>query len=111
MRRYFEELVDRMQSAVLVPHLIDPNASFNNCHENADRWVSANPGYEIARGWLVFSTSGGYMFHAHSVVRGPAGLEDVTPLQVSGFHFLPHAGTEAEFWAIAENNAQHIHFS
>jgi hypothetical protein len=81
---------------------------FNHCHANAARWVT--PGYEVVRGWLLWPGAGSpHMLHAHSVVRGSAGLVDVTPLRAPGLHFLEHEGGEEEFLALAKNFAQHTH--
>ena len=49
------------------------------------------------------------MLHAHSVVSGPAGLLDVTPLRDQALHFLRHEGSEDEFFSLAKNYAQYIH--
>ena len=52
------------------------------CHENARRWVEANPTYAVVHGWLnargeTFDNR--LRFHSHSVVRSPGGeLLDIT---------------------------------
>ena len=98
---YFGALVARASAAVVVPHMPIPYAEddFNKCHANAARWVSEHPGYEVVRGWLLWPGAGpSHMVHAHSVVRGPEGLVDVTPLRAPGLHFLEHQGGEESFW-------------
>lgn len=83
---------------------------FNNCHANAEKWVAEHPQYVVVRGWLLWPQTGPpYMLHAHSVVSGPVGLEDVTPLRDPGLHFLRHEGSDQEFLALAKSYAQHIH--
>jgi hypothetical protein len=64
----------------------------------------------MVRGWLLWPQAGPpYMLHAHSVVSGPAGLLDVTPLRDQALHFLRHEGSEDEFLSLAKNYAQYIH--
>jgi hypothetical protein len=109
---YFDSLVARASAAVIVPHAATPCAEsdFNNCHDNAARWVAEHPEFEVVRGWLLWPQAGPpYLLHAHSVVSGPAGLMDVTPLRELGLHFLRHEGSEEEFLALAKQCAQHIH--
>ncbi len=86
------------------------DGDFNNCHANAEKWIAAHPEYEVVRGWLLWPQAGPpYMRHAHSVVSGPTGLEDVTPLRDSGLHFLKHEGSEQTFLSLAKNFAQYTH--
>ena len=53
-----------------------------HCHENASRWVEANPTYAIVHGWLnargeTFEKR--LRFHSHSIVRSVGGeLLDIT---------------------------------
>ena len=50
-----------------------------------------------------------HMLHAHSIVRGPQGLVDVTPLRDPGLHFLEHEGGEEDFLWLAGYFAQYTH--
>lgn len=88
---YFNELIARISAAAIVPQLpiSHTGGDFNNCHANAAIWVAEHPEYEVVRGWLLWPQAGSpYMLHAHSVVSGPAGLVDVSPLREPGLHFL-----------------------
>lgn len=65
------------------------------CHENARRWVEANPGFTVVHGWLnargeTFENR--LRFHSHSVVRGPNGDHlDVTLRQCDPtYAFISH---------------------
>jgi hypothetical protein len=109
---YFDALLARVSTAELVPFMpIEfTEVNYNNCHGNAAKWVAEHPEYKVVHGWLLWAQAGPpYMLHAHSVVRGPAGLVDVTPLRDQGLHFLEHEGSEQEFLALAQTFAQHIH--
>jgi hypothetical protein len=109
---YFDALLARVSAAEVVPHMsiVFTEDDYNNCHANATKWVAAHPGYEVVRGWLPWPQAGPpYMLHAHSVVRGPDGLVDVTPLRDPGLHFLKHEGSEQEFLELAQRFAQYIH--
>ncbi|WP_316193005.1 hypothetical protein [Bradyrhizobium sp. SZCCHNRI1029] len=109
---YFDSLVARVSTAVIVPQvpIARSEDSFNNCHDNATKWVAEHPEYQVVRGWLLWPQAGPpYMLHAHSVVIGPDGLVDVTPLRESGLHFLRHTGSKEEFLSLAKRYAQHIH--
>jgi hypothetical protein len=110
--RYFDALVARAPMSVLVPHMqiayVDDD--FNSCHKNAARWVAEHPEYTVIRGWLLWPQAGPpYLLHAHSIVRGPQGLVDVTPLRESGLHFLEHDGTEENFLWLAKHFAHYTH--
>ena len=87
----------------------------SHCHLNVDRWVESNPGHSTVRGWVLYMSclheSGimGTMLTAHSVVREPAGtLYDITPLGDesvrASLRFVPHIGTEEEFWQWEKSN-------
>jgi hypothetical protein len=109
---YFDSLVARASTATIVPLLEKTytEADYNNCHENAAKWVVDHPEYRVVRGWLLWPQAGlPYMLHAHSVVSGPAGLLDVTPLRDPGLHFLKHEGSEQDFLSLAKKFAQYTH--
>jgi hypothetical protein len=109
---YFGALVARASTAVVVPlmPMSYADSDFNNCHVNAARWAAANPEYAAVGGWLLWPQAGPpYILHAHSVVKGPEGLVDVTPLREKGLHFLEHQGSGEEFSWLATNFAQYTH--
>jgi hypothetical protein len=112
IRAYFDALVERASTAIAVPQmpLSFEDSDFNNCHENAAKWVAGRSDYVVTRGWLLWPQAGPpYMLHAHSLVRGAEGLVDVTPLRESGLHFLEHQGSEEEFLWLAKYYAQYTH--
>jgi hypothetical protein len=109
---YFDSLVARVSTATVVPLLEKEytESDFNTCHDNAARWVAEHPEYEVVQGWLLWPHGGPpYMLHAHSVVSGPTGLLDATPLRASDLHFLTHEGTDQDFQFLAKNFAQYTH--
>lgn len=109
---YFELLLERISTAAIVPHMpvTYSEGEFNNCHANAAKWVADHPEYEVVRGWLLWpQAEPPYMLHAHSVVSGPDGLVDVTPLRDQGLHFLRHEGSEEEFLSLSKSFAQYTH--
>lgn len=72
------------------------------CHENVDRWVEENPGWQAVRGWLMDGDGGNgrYLFVAHSLACGnDALLVDITPMPNRALRFVPHLGSEAEYAA------------
>jgi hypothetical protein len=109
---YFDSVVARASTATIVPLFkrAYTEADYNNCHDNAANWVADHPEYRVVRGWLLWPQAGPpYMLHAHSVVSGPAGLLDVTPLRDTGLHFLKHEGSDQDFLSLAKNFAQYTH--
>jgi hypothetical protein len=111
-KAYFDALVARASLSVVVPQMqvAHDDDQFNRCHENATKWVAEHPEYTVVRGWLLWPQAGPpYLLHAHSIVRGPQGLVDVTPLRDPGLHFLEHKGSEAEFLWLARHFAQFTH--
>lgn len=65
------------------------------CHENARRWVEANPTFAIVHGWLNArgeTCENRLRFLSHSVVRTAGGeMLDVTLSQgAPSYDFLPH---------------------
>jgi hypothetical protein len=108
----FDSLLARVAEAAIVPQMpvAHNEDDFNNCHDNAAKWVAEHPEYEVVKGWLLWPQAGpAYMLHAHSVVSGPDGLVDVTPLREPGLHFLRHEGSDEEFLALAKSYAQYTH--
>jgi hypothetical protein len=67
---YAAEVVARIRDAVTVP--VKPVVTGdwtpqpNDCHNNVDAWVRANPGLTAVRGWVIDSNC---TLAAHSVVR------------------------------------------
>jgi hypothetical protein len=79
----------------------------SQCHDNADRWVNANPGDLVLRGWLVDGegdpdTFSPYRFVAHSVVLTTLGnMIDVTlPSTERVRRFIVHPYEVCGFFAI-----------
>ena len=48
----------------------------NDCHGNADRWVSLHPHHQAVHGFLVATDC---LFNKHSVVNTGVELLDITP--------------------------------
>ncbi len=84
-----EELAAQLAAALpgtQLPHVGDRTPGWtperSGCHENARRWVEANPAFVIVHGWLnakgeTFENR--LRFVSHSVVRSPDGeLMDIT---------------------------------
>ena len=70
------------------------------CHANTDRWVAANPTWQVLRGWVLLANEpfAGAQYAAHSVVADPAGaLWDVTLSDGIDRSFLEHVGDLAVF--------------
>lgn len=79
----------------------------NQCHDNADRWVNANRGDLVLRGWLLDAegdadTYSPYRFVAHSVVLTTLGnMIDVTlPSTERARRFIVHPYEVCGFFAI-----------
>jgi hypothetical protein len=76
------------------------------CHQNAEKWVTENPGATVVRGWVTYADFGVSIgLTAHSVIRDYDGqLFDITPLENEryrpGMRFVPHFGIEEEFTAM-----------
>jgi hypothetical protein len=109
LENYRRSICNALKSSVQVPYvavsLEDWRPSVARCHENADRWVRANPGQTSVRGWVTVGTDGGtrMLLTHHSVVRGEDGsLFDITPLETeairAGMRFVPHDGSESDFF-------------
>lgn len=87
--------------------------ALKKCHENVDTWCSRNKDFEPVRGWLLMDLRAASQFFghppkidllAHSVVKGPKGLEDITPAFDHGvgggpdiYPFIPHPGSTEDF--------------
>jgi hypothetical protein len=109
---YFDSLLARVADAAIVSQMPIAHAEddFNKCHDNAMKWVADHPEYRVVRGWLLWPHAGPpYMLHAHSVVSGPDGLVDVTPLRESGLHFLRHEGSDEDFMVLSKTHAQYTY--
>jgi hypothetical protein len=97
------DLRTRMSSAAVIPFRevrfkTGAVPQLNKCHENVAAWVNENPRHKPVRGWLVV---GDHLLNAHSVVAGLDGvLFDITPLQTPRQRFLPHLGSQSEFWEL-----------
>ena len=98
---YEASILARLDQAVRVPFRENPFKDWcpkpNDCHNNVDAWVVADPSCTAVRGWLIESTSS---LTAHSVVRGVDGqLFDVTPFRDENLRlpFIEHEGDDASF--------------
>ena len=68
------------------------------CHDNARRWVELHPTHRIVRGYIA---STGWLLDQHSVVDTGTALLDITPrVARRRLPFIPHPGTEDEFWRL-----------
>ena len=105
---YESAVCARVDHAVRVPFrrvsLADWSPKVAECHQNADTWVAANPGFEAVRGWVTYASFGGDSvgLTAHSIVRDQSGaLFDITPLgnedARAGMRFVEHQGDPAIF--------------
>jgi len=108
--RYFEHLVESLDTAVSVPFLQvegdrwRPQA--NDCHNNVDFWVAHHANCKAVRGWLFWPPNelGQYVFMAHSVIEQGGSLADITPMDPNTHRdtllFARHPGTEEQFNAM-----------
>lgn len=104
---YERDVCLRLQSAEVVRFLKVSLPKWSprvgGCHDNVDRWVEANSGFAVVRGWVTYiDFQIKIRLTAHSVVRDALGrLFDITPLGNecvrSSMKFVPHLGTEEEF--------------
>ncbi|AZO44956.1 hypothetical protein EJ076_29565 [Mesorhizobium sp. M7D.F.Ca.US.005.01.1.1] len=95
---YFDDLVGRFAHATAIVRKPVAGARPNDCHANCERFVEANNGFQIVRGWLFVSAN---YFFPHSVVRERSSGRsvDVTPdISNSGpIRFVEHIGSEEDF--------------
>ena len=104
---YEAGVCSRRPEAVTVPYIEvsigDWKPEESDCHNNAKRWVEANPLWEVVTGWISFMWFGpcGVQLTAHSVVRDPDGsLFDITPVangRLRGGAFVEHHGDPVVF--------------
>jgi hypothetical protein len=100
VRAYFRALLARLHEWRHVPLPYKPTDGTEPyaCHENAYRYVMANPGASVCPGWLIDDESSGYTAYAHAVVRQNGELIDITPLpnlrqsERQALRFVPHNG-------------------
>nr|WP_314121567.1 hypothetical protein [uncultured Brevundimonas sp.] len=104
-----EALATRLASArpgMRLPHIGDRTPGWSpdrgRCHENAARWVEADPTFQVVHGCLnatgeTFENR--VRFHSHSVVRAPTGeLVDVTLNRDDpSYAFIPHPFDDTHF--------------
>lgn len=99
----------RRKQAVLVSLNPAEGAAYNQCHENAEAYVSNHVGFQVVRGWLIEDFVGFTYFNAHSVVRDFSGeLFDPTPMRQHCL-FLLHEGDEEDF-AVQRHNRSRIQY-
>ena len=98
---YEASILARLDQAVRVPFrevsLNNWRPGHNDCHNNVDTCVAANPSCKAVRGWMIESTCS---LTAHSVVRDTDGqLFDITPFTDDRLRlgFIEHEGDDAAF--------------
>lgn len=103
------ELAARLAAAlpgIRLPNVGDQTPDWRpepgRCHDNARRWVGANPTFKVVHGWLNAkgeTSENRLRFHSHSVVRSPSGeLLDVTLRQCDPtYDFIPHPHGDDHF--------------
>jgi hypothetical protein len=84
-----------------------PEARQHHCHTNADRFVAANEGYRVVRGWLFFDFRAAALmgleptvrFTAHSLVESTSGERyEITPSPASQcYPFIEHPFGNEDF--------------
>lgn len=95
------QLYARRAEGVIVPRIpvSNPPMRQNQCHDNVDSWVRANPSDQHVFGYLFFdlvSIMGYVQFRPHSVVETEQGrLMDITPVPPGAgtYPFIRHVGS------------------
>jgi hypothetical protein len=114
LKRYFDDLFERRHLATRI--VFNPvvfrdgsKPEPNQCHPNAERWVSEQAACSVVRGWLVHGNpTDHWQFYAHSVVKLPDEENiDITPLRYE-LPFLHHLGTEGAFAELLDLNLNEV---
>jgi hypothetical protein len=95
----FERREDRVVRMITADEAVGFAGERGKCHDNVNRWCLTHHNHIPARGWLI---SGDCVLDKHSVVKfGSGELLDITPMPDEARRtFLPHDGTEDEFFRL-----------